>query len=148
MKFPTAVSIAMLSSCVLTACASANTSPSSPSRTSMPVATTPSPGSMDGVYESGVPAAYAPVAAYAKATGTTPRLVLYYSAWFQKFESAFAEIAHSSGAMPFVQLQSGTEPLAAIAAGHYDTYLKTYAAEVKAYRYPVVLSFDHEMNGT
>ncbi len=37
--------------------------------------------------------------------------------------------------------------IAAIASGHYDSYLSSYAEAVRAYRHPVILSFGHEMNG-
>ena len=36
--------------------------------------------------------------------------------------------------------------VAAIAAGHYDGYLRTFAAAVKAFGHPVVIGFGHEMN--
>jgi beta-mannanase len=38
--------------------------------------------------------------------------------------------------------------LSAIAAGRYDGYLTSYAEAVRAYRYPVIVSFGHEMNGS
>jgi beta-mannanase len=37
--------------------------------------------------------------------------------------------------------------IAAVASGQYDTYLRTFAEAVRAYRQPVILSFGHEMNG-
>jgi hypothetical protein len=39
-------------------------------------------------------------------------------------------------------------PLASIAAGGSDAYLRSYADAVLAFGHPVILSFGHEMNGT
>ena len=36
--------------------------------------------------------------------------------------------------------------VSAIAAGDYDRYLRTFANSVRAFRYPVVIGFGHEMN--
>ena len=49
--------------------------------------------------------------------------------------------------MPLVQINPKGISLAAIAAGHYDTYLTSYAEAVRSYRDPVILGFGHEMNG-
>ena len=49
--------------------------------------------------------------------------------------------------MPLVQIEPTGVSLAAIAAGRYDSYLRSYAASVKAFGGRVVLSFGHEMNG-
>ena len=49
--------------------------------------------------------------------------------------------------MPLVQINPTGISLPAIASGQYDTYLRSYAAAVRSYRYPVILSFGHEMNG-
>ena len=35
----------------------------------------------------------------------------------------------------------------AIASGHYDGYLTSYAETVRHYHHPVIVSFGHEMNG-
>jgi beta-mannanase len=37
--------------------------------------------------------------------------------------------------------------VADIASGRYDGYLSAYAEAVRAYHYPVIVSFGHEMNG-
>ncbi len=36
----------------------------------------------------------------------------------------------------------------AIAAGHYDRYLRAFADAVRSFRHPVVIGFGHEMNAT
>jgi hypothetical protein len=105
------------------------------------------PGSYIGVYGTGVPGSYAGVTAFTATTGIRPRLVVYYSGWYEPFQARFARHAAEHGAVPLVQINPTGVSLAAIAAGRYDSYLATYAAAVRAYRYPVILSFGHEMNG-
>jgi mannan endo-1,4-beta-mannosidase len=106
------------------------------------------PGGYLGVYTPGVPGSYAGLTAFASATGIRPRVVVYYSAWLEPFQARFAAAAARHGAVPLVQIDPAHVSLAAIAAGQYDSYLGAYAADVRAYRRPVILSFGHEMNGT
>jgi beta-mannanase len=82
------------------------------------------------------------------ATGVHPRLTVYYSGWSEPFWTSFANASRASGAVPLVQIQPDDISLATITAGHWDKYLRTYAAAVKACNHPVILSFAHEMNGT
>ena len=72
---------------------------------------------------------------------------MYYSGWMERFQAGFAREAARHEAVPLVQIEPTGVSLAAIAAGHYDTYLRSYAAAVKAFGSRVILSFGHEMNG-
>ena len=110
-----------------------------------PLPTTPM--SYLGVFADGAPASYAGVASFTHATGVTPDLVTYYSGWYEPFQVKLARAAASHGAAPLVQIDPTGVSLTAIAAGHYDAYLSSYAEAVRAYRNPVILSFGHEMNG-
>jgi mannan endo-1,4-beta-mannosidase len=101
-----------------------------------------------GVFEQGFPQTAAPLGAFAAATGVRPRLAVYYSGWNESFRSSFATGVYASGATPVVQLQPTGISLTAIASGQWDGYLRRYAAAVKAYGHPVMLSFGNEMNGT
>jgi hypothetical protein len=105
------------------------------------------PESYLGIYANGVPLSYAGVASFTRATGIRPRLVTYYSGWYEPFQVHFAETAARNGAVPLVQLEPAKVRLSAIAAGRYDAFLTSYAHAVRAYHNPVVLSFGHEMNG-
>jgi mannan endo-1,4-beta-mannosidase len=100
-----------------------------------------------GVYEPGTPGSYAGVDRFARAIGRQPNIVLYYNVWLKPFQVGFASSAAKNGAMTLVQIDTGKASLASVARGQYDTYLRSYADEVKAFGAPVVLSFDHEMNG-
>jgi hypothetical protein len=106
------------------------------------------PGSYTGLAAQGVPQSYAGVTAFTTATGIKPNLVTYYSGWLEPFNAQFAKMAASHGAVPLVQIDPTNVSLAAIASGQYDSYLTTYAEDVKAYRGHVILGFGHEMNGT
>jgi mannan endo-1,4-beta-mannosidase len=105
------------------------------------------PGAYLGVYAPGVPGSYAGLTAFTSATGVRPRLVVYYSAWLEPFQAGFAAAAARHGAVPLVQIEPTHVSLAAIAAGQYDSYLGAYAADVRGYGRPIILSFGHEMNG-
>jgi mannan endo-1,4-beta-mannosidase len=118
-----------------------------PAGASLPAVASGAPAYI-GVYERGVPRAWSPIRRFAEATGVTPDIALYYSAWHEKFWMSFANTAYAHGAVPFVQLQPDHVSLSAIAAGFSDSYLRSYARTVRAFGHPVILSFGHEMNGT
>jgi mannan endo-1,4-beta-mannosidase len=100
-----------------------------------------------GVYEPGAPASYTGITHFTAKTGIKPRLVVYYSGWFEPFQKGFATTVADHGAVPLVQLDPKNISLAAIASGHYDAYLTSYAKAVRSYHHPVILCFGHEMNG-
>jgi mannan endo-1,4-beta-mannosidase len=108
----------------------------------------PGKGMPVGVYETGFPATSAPISSFAAATGIRPRLTVYYSGWDEPFWTSFANATRADGAVLLVQIQPNNIPLATITGGQWDKYLRTYAAAVREYRHPVILSFAHEMNGT
>lgn len=100
-----------------------------------------------GVAEANEIASYSPISEFADATGINPNIVLYYSAWEDPFQTRLANAARAHGAVPFVQINPGQVSMAAIAAGGYDVYLRSYADQVRAYGYPVIVGFAPEMNG-
>lgn len=106
------------------------------------------PDSYIGVYQSGVPDSYSGLTNFTTQTGVKPRLVVYYSGWFEPFKSTFAKTAAAHGAVPLVQMNPKGISLAAIASGHYDSYLGSYAQAVRSYGRPVIIGFGHEMNGS
>ncbi len=104
-------------------------------------------GSYLGLYPDGVPSSYSSARSFTAATGVRPNVVSYYSGWLEPFQASFAGTAARSGAVPLVQIDPDRVSIAAIAAGRYDVYLRSYAAAVHRYGHPVILSFGHEMNG-
>jgi mannan endo-1,4-beta-mannosidase len=101
-----------------------------------------------GVYEPDDPGSYRQVQTFAAATGRWPSLVDWYSPWETRWPAAFAGQVHAHGAEPMVQIMPWRVSLAAIAAGRADAYLRSYAAAVRSYGHPVVISFGQEMNGS
>jgi Glycosyl hydrolase family 26 len=98
-----------------------------------------------GMTQVGMPASYAPVTAFASAIRHPVNLAMYYSGWSESFRTKFAEQAWKAGTMTVVDMDPSG--LAGIIAGDYDVYLRRFAAEVKAFGHPVVISFGHEANG-
>jgi mannan endo-1,4-beta-mannosidase len=117
-------------------------SPAPPVHASLP----PSQTSYLGVYVSGSPTGYRPIAEFGAAAGRDPNLVGYFNGWAQTFDTKFADMLHRHGMTPFVQIDPTDASVAAIAAGNYDEYLRAYADAVKDFRHPVVIGFGHEMN--
>jgi mannan endo-1,4-beta-mannosidase len=113
-----------------------------------PVTLPANPETYLGVYVDRVPDSYANVTAFTMTTGVRPNIVTYYSGWREPFQARFAAVAAKAGAVPLVQMEPTGISLAAIASGQYDSYLSSFAAAVRAYGGPVIVSFGHEMNGT
>jgi hypothetical protein len=140
---------------VVAACASpgypyrAGSSSAPPAPAAPPAHTRPSarPASYLGVYEAGVPASYAHVAAFARAVGRQPNLALYFSGWNERFMTSFARKARAHGAVPMIDMNPYGVTMRSIAAGGSDGYLRSFALAVRSYGHPVVISFAHEMNG-
>jgi len=105
------------------------------------------PGLHLGVFEPGETVSYRPVEQFATAVGRNPDIVLYYSGWREPFLTQFSTTVYRHGAEPFVQIEPDHIGIARIAHGYFDTYLRAYAAQVRAYRHPVILSFAPEPNG-
>jgi mannan endo-1,4-beta-mannosidase len=99
-----------------------------------------------GVYETNELHSYAGVTAFGQATDTPIKIVTYYTNWGHPFDTAFATQAASHGAVTLVMWQPYA-PLQWIAKGHGDKFLRSYAAQVKAFKDPVIIAFGHEMNG-
>jgi len=100
-----------------------------------------------GVYEPDAPGSTTGLDQFSRAIGRHPNLASYYSPWLEPFRADFANSVASRGAETVVQIDPKNVPIASIASGQYDAYLRSYAAAVKAFGRRVVLSFGHEMNG-
>jgi mannan endo-1,4-beta-mannosidase len=89
-----------------------------------------------------------PVSRFKQITHLTPGIVENYQAFGQPFPSSWAGTLLDKGILPLIQLNPRLVTLGDIAAGQYDTYLRQYAAAVRALGAPVGLSFGPEMNGS
>jgi len=106
------------------------------------------PASYLGAFAEGAPPAYQPLQGFGKAAGRPPDLVGCFSGWAQPFDLSFAKSVHAHGAALLVQIDPTYASVPAIAAGVYDSYLRSYAASVRDFGQPVVLGFGHEVNGS
>jgi mannan endo-1,4-beta-mannosidase len=107
-----------------------------------------SPASYLGVYETGSPASYRQITEFATVAGREPNLAGYFSGWPELFKTAFATTARSHGAATLIQMDPTDASVAAIAAGDYDGYLRSFADSVRDFGHAVVIGFGHEMNAT
>lgn len=115
---------------------------------SLPVQLAPKPPYI-GVFEPGGRTSYEVVDKFGQLTGKSPQIVLYYSNWNQPFASRFSATVHAAHATPFVELlpQGDGASMKSIAAGDWDSYIKSYAAQVRRFHYQVIIGLAPEMNG-
>jgi glycosyl hydrolase family 26 len=106
----------------------------------------PRPASYLGVYEAS--GNYSAVQHFGASVGVPPNLTMYFSSWDEKFQESYAATAWRHGASVVIDMDPTSVPLSSIADGLQDGYLRSFAAAVRQFRHPVVLSFAHEMNGT
>jgi mannan endo-1,4-beta-mannosidase len=101
-----------------------------------------------GVYEPSAPGSYQPINSFSVEIDHKLNIVLYYSGWLEKFQTSFAEKAAAHGATVLVQIDPTNISMSALAAGQYDSYIYSYAQQVRAYGHQVIIGFGHEMNGS
>jgi mannan endo-1,4-beta-mannosidase len=87
------------------------------------------------------------LASFHRDTGARLRLVEFYNPFPGPFQAAEAQQIVSLHALPLIQLNPRRISMAQLAAGAYDSYIRSYARAVKAFPCYIVLSFGHEMNG-
>ncbi|MEV5173503.1 glycosyl hydrolase [Streptomyces flaveolus] len=95
----------------------------------------------------GAPNSMKNVDAYTKMTGKQPNLVEYYAGWGDGFDATGVRNAWAEGALTLMSWEPFDTPVADIAAGKSDPYLKEYAAAVRKLNLPVVIDFADEFNG-
>jgi mannan endo-1,4-beta-mannosidase len=110
-----------------------------------------------GVAEDGLPGDSGLYNQIAQQAGKAPSEVSWFATWDETFNSDKVVSAWSHGALPMVtwmtvsgdvnSTTAGTYTLANIVSGKFDNYLLSYAGSVLRTGLPVVIRFDHEMNG-
>jgi glycosyl hydrolase family 26 len=138
------LAIALAAAAVVTAGARIIGSSSKPPTAHAPLP--PEPAAYLGVFETGAPPGYAAIDDFTQAAGRQPNLLGYYSGWAGTFDKSFAEMLHKHKIVPFVQIDPTYASVAAVAAGTYDAWLRTYADSIVDYGHAVVIGFGHEMN--
>jgi hypothetical protein len=97
------------------------------------------------VFEPGETVSYRPVTSFAAAVGREPDIVLYYSGWGELFGAV-----RRNRPTPTARNHCADLPcrgLAQLAARQARQYLRGYAAQVRSFGHPVLLSFAPEPNG-
>ncbi|MFC1431696.1 glycoside hydrolase family 26 protein [Streptacidiphilus sp. N1-3] len=100
-----------------------------------------------GLAQSGVPQQADLLREAAGRIGKTPNLLEYYASFQENFNVQATRNAWNQGALTLLTWEPFTVPLADIAAGKDDAYLRKFAGQVRAANIPVALNFGHEMNG-
>ncbi|MYW45767.1 glycosyl hydrolase [Streptomyces sp. SID161] len=95
----------------------------------------------------GAPTSMESVDAYTRLTGKQPNLVEYYAAWGDGFDATGVRNAWARGALTLMSWEPFDTPVADIAAGRSDAYIKEYATAVRTLNLPVVVDFADEFNG-
>lgn len=85
----------------------------------------------------------------------TPAYAVQFYGWDETFQTADAQAAWKDGTEIYAELQtcgnpcnsSTRVPITGVINGTYDSYLVSFAEKVAAFGHPLLLTFDHEMNG-
>lgn len=82
------------------------------------------------------------------AAGIKPWIIEFYMRFGSKYDYVRACQVTKLGAIPYTQINPVGVSLKSIARGRYDTWIKSLALTIKAFKQRVALSFAPEMNGT
>jgi len=90
--------------------------------------------------------------------GAHPTMIQFFVNWTQEFRPDAVSMCYSQHALPLLSWEpwagvkhgqsQPTFALRRITSGAYDAYITKFARGIRDQRWPVVLSFAHEMNGT
>ncbi|GAA2748265.1 MULTISPECIES: glycoside hydrolase family 26 protein [Kitasatospora] len=105
-------------------------------------------GRMLGVASDGDPGDLASVTAFAAKAGRPADAREYYQVWGDDFDVAGNTALWKNGQLPILTLVPDSVTLTDIAGGAQDTYLTSFADQVRSYQGPLVLSFASEMNAS
>jgi len=110
-----------------------------------------------GVYQPGVPAQMSALQPLESELAAVPDDVMWYVHWgggYGAFNAADVQNVVGAGETPVITwmsddftTSSDVYPLQQIAAGVFDSYVKSWADGLRAVHHRVLLRFDHEMNG-
>ncbi|MFJ3667037.1 glycoside hydrolase family 26 protein [Streptomyces sp. NPDC090106] len=100
-----------------------------------------------GVVDDKTPWQYGIVTKFSEEAGRAPDIREYYSNWGTDFDTEGNAFLWDHGQLPMLALVPTDTPLADIAAGEDDDYIRRLADQIAAYDGPLALSFAGEMNG-
>ena len=108
-----------------------------------------------GVAQNGLPGDSAMFDQVATSTGKAPSAVEWFSGWDTDYDSAKVQEAWARDSLPVITWmtksttggQDSDYSMTKILAGDLDDYIYKYATDIVRTNLPVVIRFDHEMNG-
>ncbi|THA23280.1 beta-mannanase [Streptomyces sp. A1277] len=100
-----------------------------------------------GVVDAKTPWQYGIVETFTEEAGRAPDIREYYSSWGDDFDTEGNAFLWQHGQLPMMALVPTDAPLAGIAKGEDDAYIRKLADQIAAYDGPLALSFAGEMNG-
>ncbi|QXG75185.1 hypothetical protein KUM42_15245 [Modestobacter sp. L9-4] len=109
-----------------------------------------------GASVAGLPRDPAALDAFTAATGVSPSTAMFFLDFGGQVDTGALQRLSADGRLPMLTWEPWTHtrpgenpyPLAAIAAGQFDTYLSAQGAALAAVGAPVAVRFGHEMNGS
>ncbi|WP_127356126.1 glycoside hydrolase family 26 protein [Actinacidiphila soli] len=104
-------------------------------------------GRILGVVDDKTPWQYGIVTTFKRQAGHAPDIREYYASWGDDFDSEGNAFLWRHGQLPMLALVPSGTPLADIAGGSQDSYIRRLARQIAAYQGPLALSFAGEMNG-
>jgi hypothetical protein len=107
----------------------------------------PAGGKFFGVEAPGAPDSLGPVQSFAASAGARPNLIGEYMSWNDALDTQAVTNAWSYGALYYMVWEPYNTTVAAIAAGHSNSYITSVAQQVRSVNAPVAISFGHEFNG-
>ena len=131
----------------LSACSSLELNP--PRTAPEPVPTGPPIGDRHiGAYiKGGVWQGFDTVVQVEEAIGHTFAINHWFSNWDNEWEDELVEAVLERGSMPLISWQNHTQPVENIAAGDYDSYIRSWAQGVKRAEAEIYIRLFPEMNG-
>ncbi|OIJ63509.1 glycoside hydrolase family 26 protein [Streptomyces mangrovisoli] len=100
-----------------------------------------------GVVDDKTPWQYGIVDTFTKEAGRSPDIREYYGSWGEDFDAEGNAFLWKHGQLPMMAMVPDDTPLADIAAGKDDAYIRRLAGQIASYDGPLALSFAGEMNG-
>ncbi|MEE8638304.1 MAG: sugar-binding protein [Candidatus Margulisiibacteriota bacterium] len=105
-----------------------------------------------GVFREGAPANINYIKKFEEQVGKKPAMIMWYQDWAQNFPWDAAMNATNYGAVPHIVWEPwywsdhSQVQLKDIISGKWDTYIRTWAQEIRNFRHPIFLRMAHEFN--
>jgi beta-mannanase len=129
-----------------------------PSKSGAPTQPKPAPHILWGVFQPGAPTNMGALTPLESELNSNPDYVMWYVHWgggYGAYNPADVQNVIARGETPLITWMSDDYTTSAnvytlqqIAAGVFDTYVRSWADNLRTVRHKVLLRFDHEMNGS